>query len=120
MQVTKKTLGQVVIIGISGNLDMNNVKLVKEIFDKEVEKGSKNIAIDMSNLNYIDSSGIGVFIGLMRKLKEVGGSVILFNLTENIKRIFQMTKLLGFFKVYENENELLSQFQPPETISPIS
>jgi anti-anti-sigma factor len=107
MQVTKKSIGKFVILGISGNLDMNNVKLVKEIFDKEVDSGVKYIAIDMSNLNYIDSSGIGSFIALMRRLKEVGGEVILLNLPQNIERIFQMTKLLAFFKVYKNEQDFL-------------
>lgn len=108
MQITKKVKGQFVIFSISGNLDMNNVKFVKRIFDDEVNKGTKYVAIDMKNLSYIDSSGIGSFIGLMSKLRQVGGQVILLNMNPEIERIFSMTKLLAFFKVYKSEEEFLS------------
>lgn len=107
MQITKKVKGQFVIFSISGNLDMNNVKFVKKIFDDEVNKGTKYVAIDMKNLSYIDSSGIGSFIGLMSKLRQVGGQVILLNMNPEIERIFSMTKLLAFFKVYKSEEEFL-------------
>ena len=105
MEVTKKSKGDYVIFGIKGSLDMNNVKFIKKIFDDEVEKGALSIAIDMKALNYIDSSGIGSFIGLMTKLKAAGGQVVLVNMNDNIERIFSMTKLLAFFKVYKTEEE---------------
>ena len=108
MQITKRVKDKFVILGISGNLNMNNVKLVKKVFDSEVEKGAKFIAIDMQNLTYIDSSGIGSFIGLMRKLKGIGGQIYLVNMSPDIEKIFSMTKLLAFFKVYHTMEEFLS------------
>ena len=107
MQITKKVKGKFIILGIAGNLNMNNVKLVKKVFDNEVEKGAKNVAIDMKNLTYIDSSGIGSFIGLMSKLREVNGQVYLVNMSPDIEKIFSMTKLLAFFKVYKSMDDFL-------------
>jgi anti-anti-sigma factor len=107
MEVTKKSRGQFVILGIKGSLDMNNVKYIKKIFDDTVDSGINSVAIDMGELNYIDSSGIGSFIGLMTKLKGLGGSVVLLNMKPDIERIFAMTKLLAFFKVFKTEEEFL-------------
>ncbi len=107
MQITKKVTGQFVVFTIIGNLDMNNVKFVKKVFDDEIAKGTKYIAIDMKSLNYIDSSGIGSFIGLVSRLRQVGGQVVLMNMSSEIERIFSMTKLLGFFKVFKNEGDFL-------------
>ncbi len=107
MQITKKVKDKFVILGITGNLNMNNVKLVKNVFDSEVDKGAKFIAIDMKNLTYIDSSGIGSFIGLMSRLKGVGGQIYLVNMSSDIEKIFSMTKLLAFFKVYPTLEDFL-------------
>ncbi len=105
MEVTKKIKGECVIFGIKGSLDMNNVKFIKKIFTDATDSGAKSVAIDMNALTYIDSSGIGSFIGLMTKLRGAGGYVVLINMNEDIKRIFTMTKLLVFFKVFESEEE---------------
>lgn len=105
MQVTKRLKGPYIIYTIIGNLDMNNVKYVRHIFDDSIAHGAKYIAIDMRELKYIDSSGIGSFISLMTKLKEVGGQVVLVNMSNDIERIFSMTKLLAFFKVYKTDVE---------------
>ena len=105
MEVTKKTKGAYEILGIKGSLDMNNVKFIKKIFDDSMASGIKIVAIDMSSLTYIDSSGIGSFISLVSKVKPRGGSVILMTIRDEVFRIFQMTKLTGFFKIFKNELE---------------
>ncbi len=116
MQITKRVKGEYVIFSISGDLDMNNVKFAKEIFNNEVNKGTKYVAIDMKELSYIDSSGIGSFIGLMSKLRNVGGQVILLNMSPEIERIFSITKLLAFFKVYKSEEEFYNAIgYPPDS-----
>ncbi len=109
MKVTKKVVENFVILTISGRLDMTNVSEIKSIFDKEIEAGAINVAINMSELDYIDSSGIGSFIGLMSKLKQKGGNVFLFGMKPDIHKIFQMTKLLGFFKVFPDEATFLRE-----------
>ena len=105
MEVTKRIKNGYIIFGIKGNLDMNNVKYIKKIFDDAVDNGAASVAIDMAELNYIDSSGIGSFIGLMTKLKSTGGNVVLLNMKDDIERIFSMTKLLAFFKVFKTDEE---------------
>ncbi|MBN1897565.1 MAG: STAS domain-containing protein [Spirochaetes bacterium] len=107
MQITKRTKDQFVILAISGSLDLNNIKPVKEIFEDEIKKGTKYVVIDMKELAYIDSSGIGSFIGLMSKLRQIGGQVILMNMSPEIERIFSMTKLLAFFKVFKTEQDFI-------------
>ncbi len=108
MEITRRINKDYTIFGIKGNLDMNNVKYVKKVFDDELKKEVRYIAIDMKELNYIDSSGIGSFIGLMTRLRNVGGQVVLINMRNDIERIFSMTKLLAFFRVFKTEEEFIN------------
>ncbi|MBU1077517.1 MAG: STAS domain-containing protein [Spirochaetes bacterium] len=114
MEITRRTKNDYTIFGIKGSLDMNNVKYIKKVFEDELKKSVVHIAIDMRELNYIDSSGIGSFIGLMTRLKALGGQVVLVNMRDDIERIFSMTKLLAFFKVFKTEEEFYNSLSTPE------
>lgn len=107
MQVTRKIRGKFVVLGIRGTLNMSNVHFVKQIFENELARGIKYVAIDMKELVYIDSSGIGSLINLMSKLRSLGGMIVLLNMRQDIERIFSMTKLLSFFKIFRSEEEFL-------------
>ncbi|MDD5067641.1 MAG: STAS domain-containing protein [bacterium] len=108
MQITKKIIRKYVVLGVRGNLNMNNVHFIKQIFENEINKGVKFIVIDMKDLTYIDSSGIGSLINLMSKLRSISGQICLMNMRQDIERIFSMTKLLSFFKIFKNEEEFIN------------
>lgn len=92
----------------------------KENIDRLKEEGKKNIVIDLSNTDFMDSSGIGVLIGALTSLRKVGGDARLAGIEKRIKSVFLMTHLLGtVFEDYPTVEEASRSFQtnPPATVS---
>lgn len=108
MKITKRIKNNTVIISFIGELDLNTVPDVKVALEAELNKHPKNIELvfDLKDLEYIDSSGLGVFIKMAGRIKQNQGTYMLMGLVPRIQRIFDMTKLSFFFKILRDEEEL--------------
>lgn len=80
---------------LRGNFDTSKAEEVGEVFDK-VEK---SVTVDMSELQFICSSGIGVMVTVYRKLKEKGEDICLVNLNEHIQQVFKLSLLDKVFTI---------------------
>ncbi len=90
---------------IEGEVDVyTSIDLKKEL-TKLVESDQKNIIIDLENVNYMDSSGLGVLVALLKELKKIGGELKLISLPVSVKKIFDLTRLTKFFNIYNNLDE---------------
>src|SRR5690554_2060499 len=88
----------------------------KENIDRLKDAGKKQIVIDLSHADFMDSSGIGVLIGALTSLRKVGGDARLAGIEKRIKAVFLMTHLLGsVFEDYPTVEEAIQSFQtnPP-------
>lgn len=83
------------IVFLRGNFDTSKAELVREVF----EKVEKSVTVDMSELQFICSSGIGVMVTVYRKLKEKGEDICLVNLNEHIKKVFKLSLLDKIFTI---------------------
>lgn len=72
---------------------------LKSAIDNEIAAGSKFIAFDLKELNSINSSGLGVLIGILNKLKSAGGNLKILNISDRILNIFKITKLDLVFEI---------------------
>ena len=91
------------LLGEKDGMDMVNA------VSKEIESGEKNIVIEASNLRYVNSSGIGLLITLMTKLKNNNGELFIVNPTEHINKLFQITKLNSVFNIKDSIQEVESE-----------
>lgn len=108
---TTVELKNVVIIKPHGEIDMNNSSYLKNfVKDTYINAGKSNVIMDLSDVNYIDSSALGALLGLLRATRLNGGSLVLCGLHENLKRILKITSLEGVFKIYPNVEEALKFF----------
>lgn len=76
----------------------------EELDDILISKQVKNIVFDFKNINFMDSSGIGVIIGRYKKISNEGGKVSVVNTTPRVKKIFElsgMNKIIGIYDTYE-------------------
>lgn len=80
---------------LHGNFDAQSVEEIKKLF----EKIDNNVTIDMSDLDFICSAGIGIMIMAYRKLKEQGENIYLINLNEHIKKVFKVSLLDKVFNI---------------------
>lgn len=76
---------------LTGELDHHSVKYIRENIDRElIRKGVRNLAMDFSEVSFMDSSGLGVVMGRYKKVASLGGRLILCGMSENIERMFRM------------------------------
>ncbi|MDD5361213.1 MAG: STAS domain-containing protein [Ignavibacteria bacterium] len=81
-------------VQISDNdLGLSNIGEMKKKIEDELELGNINIALDLKDLNSINSSGLGVLIGILNRVKTKNGSLKMLNADERIMHIFKITKL---------------------------
>ncbi len=91
----------------NGQLDISNIKQLRQRFNRVVEKGKRKIAIDLKQVKYIDSSTIGFFVDAFNLLRNSNGNFALLNVDEKIIEILDMTNLTKFLPIYK-EDELLN------------
>ena len=78
---------------VEGEIDAYTAPQLREGLDAvEVQQGA-NIEVDLTNVNYIDSTGLGVFVAFYKRVQREGGDVRLVGLSERIKRLFEITGL---------------------------
>ncbi|MCX2744938.1 STAS domain-containing protein [Mangrovivirga sp. M17] len=106
MKYTYKIEDQVFILSFSGDLigENDGAELI-EVIQEKIEKGISLCAIDISDLRYINSSGIGVLITILTKFRNRGGEVVLVNPGEQVKKLLIITKLNNIFQIVDSIEE---------------
>jgi anti-sigma B factor antagonist len=84
---------------LSGEIDVSTANEVKENLINLISKQSADIKLDMTNLDYIDSTGLGALIGVLKRLKENDRDIYITNTKKNVRKIFNITGLDKIFKV---------------------
>jgi len=100
----------VLFLQLEGDLigESNGLELMELVNDK-LNDNINRCAIDLSQVRYMNSSGIGVLITLLTKFRNKGGELILINPSEQIKKLLIITKLNSIFVIVESEQEALQR-----------
>ncbi len=107
IQVQSESEG-VELIKLEGDLDFHCSPELREELSKLVDRQASKILIDLKKVNYIDSSGLATFVELFQKMKRYGGKLVLFNLTQSVRSVFEIAKLDSIFKLAQNQEEALT------------
>ncbi len=110
MDITKRTRGDVVVLDISGEIDLYNAPEIKDIINKLIEEKRYNVIINLEKVSYIDSSGIGALISSLSNLKKYQGGLKIINVYASVRKVFELTKLTSFFEIYDSEEDALETF----------
>lgn len=109
MNIKFKKKDNTLVVKIDGELDHHTSEKVKEVIDKEYEKGYKNLIFDFKGLNFMDSSGIGVIIGRYKKVKENNGCTAMINVNSHLYKIIELSGLLRIIKCYDSISDILEK-----------
>ncbi|MEQ8171988.1 MAG: STAS domain-containing protein [Candidatus Eremiobacterota bacterium] len=90
-------------INIEGEIDVYTSPKVKEALNDLIQKGNNNIIVNLEGVSYIDSTGLGVLIGALKRVKENNGDIKLVCTNLQIKKIFDITGLVKIFELYDSE-----------------
>ena len=112
MKVATRQVDGVTILDLSGRITLGegSVTLRDAVHDL-VAKGSKHILLNLENISYIDSSGIGELVSAFTSVKNSGGELKLLNLTKKVHDLLQITKLYTVFDIWDNEASAVSAFK---------
>jgi anti-sigma B factor antagonist len=93
------------VVELSGEIDVYTSPKVKDAISELIDQGHYNLIINLEKVRYIDSTGLGVLIGGLKRVREHGGSVSLVCTNPQIKKIFDITGLVKIFGIFETEND---------------
>jgi anti-anti-sigma factor len=100
----------VLIVEVDGQLVVGNRQELKQRILDEVEAGARKVLIDFARAGYIDSSGLGVLVSLAKRLREEGGELRLANLNDDLRSLFELTKLDTLFPIADTRERALDRF----------
>jgi anti-sigma B factor antagonist len=88
-----------VVVSLTGELDPHTVPMLAEELDDALASGVTSVALDLSGLTFIDSSGLRVVISTHRQLEERGGKLVVRQPSDTVRRLLELTGLLGHIEV---------------------
>jgi anti-sigma B factor antagonist len=111
MKIETRTIGEAKILDCSGQITLGEkTKTVRDTVNSILEQGGKKIILNLAEVNYIDSSGVGELVSTYASVTNRGGQLKLVHLTKRIKELLTLTKLLTVFQSYEDEKEAIASF----------
>jgi anti-sigma B factor antagonist len=102
--------GDVSVVEVEGQLIVGNRQELKQKVLDELEMGERKFLIDFGKTGYIDSSGLGVLVSLSKKIREQGGELRLANLNDDLKTLFELTKLDTLFQIADTRQRAMESF----------
>lgn len=111
MEMSSRKINDVFVVDISGEVDLYNASKIKNDIGEQIDNGTTKIIINLKQVNYIDSSGIGALIYCRSALKKKKGSLIILNICDSVKKIFELTKLTSVFTILYDEKQAIQQLQ---------
>jgi anti-sigma B factor antagonist len=111
MKVSTRQIDGVTILDLSGRITLGEGSVqVRDAVRDLLGKGSKKILLNLGEVNYIDSSGIGELVSAFTTVRNQGGDLKLLNLTKKVHDLLQITKLYTVFDVKDDEASAVASF----------
>jgi anti-sigma B factor antagonist len=111
MQIDQRAIGDVTILDLKGKITLGEGdELLKDKVNSLVNQGHKKIVLNLADVPYIDSAGLGEIVRTYTTVSRQGGSLKLLNLTKRITDLLAITKLLTVFETFDTEAEAIKSF----------
>lgn len=110
-EITEKTVDDVRVIKVCGELDALVAPKLKERIAKQIELDINKFVIDFTDLVHINSLAMGILRGKLRVVRDLGGDIKLLGLNDHIRTIFEMIGLDELFDIYPTEEEAIASFR---------
>lgn len=109
MQIsTRRVQDSVIVLDVSGDIDLaNSPQVRKELLREVKEKRTPRVVMNLTNVRYIDSSGVASLVEGLKASRDAGTRLILFGLSKTAREVLQLSRLLKIFEVYETEEQAL-------------
>lgn len=112
LNIRERQAGDVTILDLEGKITIGEGSVsLRNAIRRLIQEGKKKILLNLAGVGYVDSSGIGELVSSYTTINREGGQLKLLGLTEKIKDLLAITKLLTVFDTYTDEAEALNSFK---------
>ena len=114
MQIQERAIGDVTILDLNGKITLGEGdELLKDKINSLAAAGQRKVLLNLENVPYVDSAGLGVIVGTYTTITRQGGGLKLLRLTKRIEDLLAITKLLTVFETFDDEADAVRSFQAP-------
>jgi anti-sigma B factor antagonist len=111
MQIEERNVGDVVVLDLKGKVTLGaGDELLKDKVNSLVNQGHRKIVLNLADVPYVDSAGLGEIVRTYTTVSKNGGSLKLLNLTKRITDLLAITKLLTVFETFDTESDAVRSF----------
>lgn len=100
----------VTVVTVDGQLIVANRQELKQLMQDALDRGARRFVVDFTPTAYIDSSGLGALVSISKRVREAGGDLRLAGLNEDLRSLFELTKLDTLFTIADNPAEALAGY----------
>jgi anti-anti-sigma factor len=108
MHIEPTQLEKAVLLKVSGRMDAENAHEFEDACQQWISKGAKHLIADVDDLQYVSSMGLRCFLAVAQKLQTASGSLILCGLHGLPRQVFEMTRLISLFPVFDTAQQALA------------
>ena len=111
MTLNERRIGDITVLDLKGRLVLEDGDAVlRSRVNELVEQGRNKVLLNLKDVTYIDSCGVGVLIAKLVSMRNKGGDLRLLNLTDRSHRLMEISQLLNVFAIFESEPDAVSSF----------
>ena len=112
IKTSTRLVDGVAIVDLSGRITLGEASVaVRDVINDIMGNGHKKIVLNLAEVNYVDSSGIGVLVSCLSSVRKHGGELKLVNVTKRIRDLLQITKLYSLFDIKDDEATAVASFR---------
>jgi len=112
-KATAREVGGITIVDLSGRITLGEgSSMLRQMVRDLLAKGQRKILLNLGDISYIDSSGIGELVSGFTTVRNQGGELKLLQLTKKVHDLLQITKLFTVFEVHDSEQQALDSYKP--------
>jgi anti-sigma B factor antagonist len=113
MQIGQRMVGDVAIVEITGDITLSKGGdvIIKDKVQSLLQQGNRKLLLDLGNVSYVDSAGLGQLVQVYATTSHLGGGLKLLRVTKRLKDLLVLTKLLTVFETFDDEAEAVASFK---------
>ncbi len=112
MEISERNDGKVTVLNLSGKVTLGEGDmLLKDKLHSLLNQGRKDVLLNLAQVSYVDSAGLGAIVSAYTTMTREGGSLKLANVTKKLQDLLSITKLLTVFETFDSEDEALRSYR---------
>lgn len=110
MGLTTTNRGEITVVQVDGQLTVGNRQDLKTVMQEALDRGARKFLLDCAGTAYIDSSGLGALVTISKRVREAGGQIRIAGLNEDLRSLFELTKLNTLFAIFPDADRALEGY----------